>query len=250
MDYQPYGRSERPYGSLEPKHDESNNHHSFFNGEKYIGKLLESIPSDLPIIVVDDQSETPFSLSSLPDSVNKGRVRVLRMTQKGYFTGAVNAGIRAAGDSDVLVLNQDTYFSFDRGWLELLEENREKYALIGERIMGNHPAWPNGYIHGTFMFARRDAINAVGLMDAKTYPLWGSTCEWQLRFCRAGFDVLPVRDIPGFVHERGNRSFGDSIDGLLKKEPHNRMLYLHTPPHDQRGYHRLQLRPFSDRRSE
>jgi glycosyltransferase involved in cell wall biosynthesis len=80
------------------------------------------------------------------------------------------------------------------------------------------------------MFARWDAIQKVGLMDSVSYPLWGSTADWQLRFCRAGYKALPVADVPGFIHERGNRKFGDSIQSLLDKEPQLKNKLVRTPP--------------------
>lgn len=192
----------------------------FYNGNQYLSTLLSSIPQDWPTIVINDRSdEAP--------KTDRNNVTILNLNKKGYFTGAVNAGIQAC-ETDVLILNQDVLFA-DRRAFDLIRKERESYAMIGERIKGNHPAWPMGYIHGTFMFVRRDAINAVGLMDEKNYPLWGSTCEWQLRACRKGYKVLPFRPIPGMKHQRkGN--YGSSIAELLRKEPENRGLFIRTPP--------------------
>ncbi|NIV40114.1 MAG: hypothetical protein GWN58_65135, partial [Anaerolineae bacterium] len=77
-------------------------------------------------------------------------------------------------DTDVLVLNQDLWFTSD-AWLPRLLALRADYGLIGDGVL-KHPAWPKGYVQGTFMFLRRDAIRDVGLMDAQEYPLWGATC--------------------------------------------------------------------------
>lgn len=150
------------------------------------------------------------------------------MPRKGYFTGTVNYGIQHC-DTDVLVLNQDIELH-GTAWLDVILKNRGQYALIGERIKGIHPAW-GGYIHGTFMFARRDAIKAVGLMDAETYPLWGSTCEWQVRFRRKGYQALMLSAVPGMAHERqrGER-FGKAITAVLGKEPGERSKFIQTPP--------------------
>lgn len=196
----------------------------FYNGHKTIHKLLASIPEQYPVVIVDDLSDEPLQ----PKSIKRANVTIHQMKKKGFFTGAVNAGIRLA-KSDVLVLNQDAHFT-NQKWVKLLEDNRHNYAMIGERIKGEHPAFPHGYIHGTFMFASWEAIQKVGLMDSVSYPLWGSTADWQLRFCRAGYKALPVADVPGFVHERGNRRFGDSIQSLLDKEPHLKGKLVRTPP--------------------
>lgn len=189
----------------------------FFNGHQYIDKLLDSIPESIPVIIVDDLSEKP--LASRPNT------EIIRLENKGYFTGAVNAGIEAC-DNDVLILNQDTYFT-DDSWLNFVQENVLTFGVFGESA-GNHPAWPRRYVHGTFMYIRRDVINAIGLMDADNYPLWGSTCDYQLKACRKGFEAYPARKIPGFIHERkGN--FGSAIKETLNKTKQRGRL-IRTPP--------------------
>jgi GT2 family glycosyltransferase len=193
----------------------------FWNGHKTIESLLDSLPGELPVIVVDDQSDNALS-------IDRPNVRVVRSEKKGYFTGACNWGIGLC-ETDVLILNQDTQLH-GTAWLDLLSTGRETYAMIGERIRGNHPAWPNGYIHGTFMFIRRDAWNEVGPMNAIDYPLWGSTCEWQLRAARKGYKILPLATIPGFVHERKQKAFGESITQMLERSPELRQWLVRTPP--------------------
>lgn len=195
----------------------------FWNGHAHITRLLDSLPADLPVIVIDDHSDEALSLE-------REGVRVIRPERKGYFTGAVNVGMKVA-KGDVLILNQDTHVQGNR-WLDLLADNRDTYGLIGEGIAGNHPAWPKGYIHGTFMYIRRDVIERVGLMDAQNYPLWGSTCEYQLRACRKNFKALVLEQskVPGFHHHRREGGTGDSIQELLKRKPGERGRFIRTPP--------------------
>lgn len=188
----------------------------FFNGHKYIQKLLDTIPEQIPVIVVDD-------LSDSQPSIERSNTTVISSKQKGYFTGATNIGIKSCND-DVLILNQDTYFSGD-GWLNFIEQKKNTYGLFGERA-GSHPAWPNRYIHGTFMYIRRDVINKIGSMDATNYPHWGSTCEYQLRACRNGFKASPEKDIPDFVHLRQG-PYGTATKQVLTG---NRSLLIITPP--------------------
>jgi glycosyltransferase involved in cell wall biosynthesis len=193
----------------------------FFNGEKQIGKLLDCIPlSTAPILIVDDLSDEPYQL-------NREGIKVIRLKKKGYFTGAVNYGLSKT-DTDVLVLNQDVTFRNDK-WIDFLEGYRASYAMIGERIKGDHPVWSSGYIQGTFMFIRRDAVQKVGLMNDEDYPLWGSTCEYQLRLARAGLSILIMEKIPGFVHEREGKH-GEAIETILKREPSKRSKFIKTPP--------------------
>ena len=194
----------------------------YYNGGSSITKLLNSLPIDLPVIIIDDQSAKPLTLAS--DGMD---LKVIRPDQKGYFSGSVNRGI-AECNTDVLVLNQDVMFE-GTDWLDIIIDNKDEYAMIGERIKGNHPAYPNGYIHGTFMFIRRDAWKKVGKLNQTDYPLWGSTCEWQLRACRKGYKVLPLKEIPGFAHARSGR-YGDAITQILKEEPDKKNLLIRTPP--------------------
>ena len=191
----------------------------FWNGHQYLDKLLSTIPEAIPVLIVDDRSDKPVG------EISRLNTEVMRLLDKGYFTGAANAGMERC-KSDVLILNQDTYFSNDK-WLNFITDKKTEYGLFGESA-GKHPAWPNRYIHGTFMYIRRDVIDTVGLMDAENYPLWGSTCEYQLRACRKGFKALPAQEIPGFVHERrGN--YGSAIKAALRTVQ-NRGQLIRTPP--------------------
>lgn len=191
----------------------------FYEGHSTIRSLLASIPAEFPVILVDD-------VSSKKITAKRDKTRVFRLDEKGYFSGAVNFGIQQC-ETDVLVLNQDVQFK-SRKAFDLVVENRDQYALIGEAISGNHPAWSKGYVHGTFMFMRRDAINKVGLLNEEHYPLWGSTCEWQLRACRKGFKTLPTT-IPDMIHKRvGN--YGSSIQKLLLEDSNQRGWLIRTPP--------------------
>lgn len=197
----------------------------FFNGYNHIYSTLNCIPAEIPVVIVDDLSDEPFS-------IKRDNTSVYRMPHKGYFTGAVNFGIERTV-TDVLVLNQDVTLTGTE-WLDVITKYREGYALIGERIKGNHPAFPHGYVHGVFQFMRRDAINQVGLMDEKTYPLWGGTALWQWQICRKGFKSLPLAEIPGLYHHhhqvKRTQRYGDSIIQILQRESDKQDLFIRTPP--------------------
>jgi glycosyltransferase involved in cell wall biosynthesis len=195
----------------------------FWNGHQYLPRLLGTIPESLPVVIVDDHSD-----EALPQHLNRGRTRTIRLVERGYFAGAVNAGIEAC-DTDVLVLNQDAYFEGDR-WMGVIEKHRGKHAIVGEGVFG-HPAWPKGYVQGTFMFIQREAWQRVGPLDAKVYPLWGCTCEWQLRACRLGYSANPLRSIPDFVHAKHRRvRWGEAITSAIIREPEERARFIRTPP--------------------
>lgn len=198
----------------------------FRNGQDSIMRLLVSLPNDgrlhhldIPTIIVDDVSDSPCNAQGQ-------NIRVLRLPQRGYFSGAVNAGL-AACDTDVLILNQDVVQVSD-AWIGEIARLREKYAVIGDGVM-NHPAWLHGYIQGTCMFIRRDAIKAVGGFNERDWPLWGATAEWQLRACRKGFKALPMDTSAWFTHSRTGR-YGSSIDEFVRQEPEHADWAKRTPP--------------------
>lgn len=189
------------------------------NEREALARLLCTLPSELPVIVVDDHSETPPRVPK--------RARVIRPLSRGYFAGAVNAGL-AACDTDVLVLNQDIWFEDGDGWLAEADRLRRTYAVFGQGVAG-HPAWPKGYVDGRFMFMRRDAIAKVGGFNERDFPLWGCTCEWQLRACRAGYKALPMPKLDWYRHEP-RRRYGASIEAAIREEPGRKGLFIRTPP--------------------
>jgi glycosyltransferase involved in cell wall biosynthesis len=197
----------------------------YWNGESGINRLVESIPANVPVVIIDDHSDVPLQRNIFPSERD---VTVVRPQVKGYFTGAVNVGLQLTR-TDVLILNQDSWLE-GAAALDTIYQHRGRYALIGERIKGHHPAWPDGYIHGTFMFIRRDAIDDVGYMDAKHFPLWGSTADYQCRLARRGYDALVLPEVGGFVHQPRQTTYGEAITEILEREPHNKGWFIRTPP--------------------
>jgi len=191
---------------------------------KSLDRLIATLPSWIPIIIVDDLSDVP-----LKKNRNWRRnIKVIRPEKKGYFAGAVSVGMRDC-ETDILILNDDLWLTEDK-WLSTILDNREEYGIIGDGVM-RHPAHPNGYVQGTLMFIARRVINVIGVMNTRDYPLWGATAEYQLRACRKGFKALPIFPYPGLNHQRGkHENFGDSIKQVLKAHPENKSWYIRTPP--------------------
>lgn len=196
----------------------------FYDGHATLGRLLDSLPPGLPVIIVDDGGKVTLR----QEDVTRPDTWVTGLQSKGYFTGAVNLGISLAG-LDVLIVNQDAYFT-GAGWLDLLVKNRERYGLIGEQPVGQRPPFP-GYVHGSFLFIRRDVVDKIGLLNAELYPLWGSTGEYQLRACRAGFEVLPVSTIPDFQHRPDKPGrYGPAMAKAIEAEPERKEEFTRIPP--------------------
>ena len=189
----------------------------FWNGHETLPALLASIPNSLPVILVNDYQ------SSTPDTSQWPNVRVLNLNSRGYFSGACNAGFTSC-DTDVLILNQDGILL--PGWGRALEQ-RDQYGLIGDAAL--HPGWPNSYVQGTFMFISRETLDQVGKFN-DWYPLWGSTCEFQLRACRQGIKALPFDAAPYFEHARGSERYGSAITQAMEEQPKLAWHFIKTPP--------------------
>lgn len=187
------------------------------DGGERLTRLRASIPADVRMVVVDDVS-TVRPPAGLYEVVNR--------EERGYFTGAVNTGLAHLRDiGPVLILNQDVEFEQWPG--EWIAEQAKKFNLFGERG-GAHPAWPDGYIHGVFMYIDADVLAALGGFSTR-YPLWGATAEYQVRATRFGFRVGIFEEIPGMLHSRAG-GLGDAIRATLDEEPDRHALFLATPP--------------------
>lgn len=194
----------------------------FKDGHDTIHRLIESVPETIEILIVDDQSDIPLSID------DRENVKVIKTPKRGYFAGAVNLGISST-KGDVLILNQDIYFTGD-GWIEQLNESLEAgYGYIGESISGTRKDWPNGYIHGTYMYLTREVIDKTGLLNEVLFPMWGCTAEYQLRVARNNFKVLPLETVRDFVHVREG-GFGQSFQKLFAEQPEKKELFTSTPP--------------------
>lgn len=197
----------------------------FRDGHRTLPTLLRGLPPNdaYRVVVVDDVSDVVPDLEAWP------HVHYLRLRERGFFAGAVNAGVAVTSGQGVLVLNQDVSLE-GRAWLDWINNFQGQYAIMGHGQM-KHPAWPAGYVQGQFMYLDRAAWEKVGSFNAQDYPLWGCTAEWQLRACRLGYAANPVQTIPGMRHERPEgESFGSSIRATLEEDPTRREWYLHTPP--------------------
>lgn len=191
----------------------------FWHGHQTIHELLKTIPGHIPVIVVNDYG-------SLSPNITLDNVTVVSLSRRGYFSGACNRGFELAGHNDVLILNQDGKLL--PGWERSLA-SREQYQIIGDGVM-KHPAWPNGYVQGTFMYIARSVIDKIGGFNEVLYPLWGSTAEFQLRACRHGFKVQPIDIDPYYDHHRKGKAYGKAISRTLQEEPERKDLFIKTPP--------------------
>jgi GT2 family glycosyltransferase len=121
-----------------------------FNGWRFLPTCLDSLRrqtrQDLEVIVVDNGS-TDGSVELLGQHYPEARTIVLR-DNKSFFSGAVNAGIRAARGEVVFLLNNDTEVS----------ENCLEALLAG---LAAHPECGSAAAK-LRLFDRREVLNAAG----------------------------------------------------------------------------------------
>jgi GT2 family glycosyltransferase len=93
---------------------------------------------------------------------------------------------------------------------------------LQELETSREPYWREGHVDwlvGAFLIARREAVDAVGLMDDRFF-LYSEEIDWCYRFWESGWPVahLPVMTV---VHHTGDRTRGD----LMAQLSHSRLLF-------------------------
>ena len=198
----------------------------YYNGQKYLPALVKSLPRNLRVVVVNDNSP-----QAVPPLGERRNVKVVRTKEHGYFGAAVNRGfLEAPMGDDVLILNQDVRFTA-RGWVEQLQGQFRRAGIVGDFVTPN-ACHKVGYVQGTFMGIRADVRAKLGGFDVRAYPHWGCTSLYQLRACRAGFTAEPLRKLKKYmVHARGRKRYGSATQEILKKaDAHLKRRLTRTPP--------------------
>ena len=94
-----------------------------------IRSVLASLPADARCIVVEDASPETGLIAALQGLAERGRIVLRRQPRNRGFPATANAGIRAAGERDVILLNSDTLVP--PGWIERLAAAAYSAADIG-----------------------------------------------------------------------------------------------------------------------
>ncbi len=205
-----------------------------------LASVLDTVAPDVWVIVVDDASPEPALARALDRLAQLGRVRLLRHRENRGFPVSANAGMRAAGTRDVVLLNSDTLTP--PGWLDRLRDAAYSAADIGtacplsnDATILSYPspdrpdpapgragtarlaalafrANPDATVDlptavGFCMFIRRDCLEAAGKLREDVFAQgYGEENDLCLRATALGWRHVAV---PGaFVAHRGGGSFG------------------------------------------
>ncbi len=91
--------------------------------------VLATVSRDTDVVVVDDGSSDPVMVATLDDLAEQRKIVLLRHPKALGFPASANAGIIAASDRDVALLNSDALVP--RGWLDRLRAAAHSAADIG-----------------------------------------------------------------------------------------------------------------------
>ncbi len=213
-------------------------------------RCLESVLADPDglagrIIVVDDCSPEPALSAWLASVAKAGRITLLRNRKNLGFVASVNAGMRAAGTHDVVLLNSDT--EVPPGWLRRLTAQAYQDELIATVSPLSNNATICGYPRdqggpipfgaslaevdgacrrvnagrfvdlpttvGFCMYIRRAALDAVGGFDEAAFGRgYGEENDFCLRASALGWRHRLACDV--FVYHAGAVSFGSDATAL------------------------------------
>ena len=212
-----------------------------------VERLLTYTPKDAGIILIDDASSDPRIREFLGQHAHRPNFQIILSDENRGFTRSVNAGITAAGDCDVVLLNSDARVT--PGWIAGLRraagadarictvtplsdragafsaprignentlppgvDEHEFAVAVRRRGKGLYPSVPTG--NGFCMYVRRAAIKEIGLLDDVAFPRgYGEENDFCMRAERAGWRHV-IDDRTYVFHER-SKSFGSSKDDLM-----------------------------------
>nr|WP_254454996.1 glycosyltransferase [Acetobacter estunensis] len=214
-----------------------------------IERLVSHTPKHVDIIFINDHSSDPEIRKILRKASTKyPNIRVLTNKKNMGFSATVNRGIKAARNSDVILLNSDTRVT--PRWVEglwfaaysgqrigtatamsdragafsapkigsdnLLPKDIDEisFARTFRRLsFGLYPRVPTG--NGFCMYIRRACINDVGLLDHIAFPQgYGEENDFCMRAGRVGWQH--VIDDRTYVFHACSKSFGPIKTDLMR----------------------------------
>ena len=216
-------------------------HNAAASVQRCLDALERWTPRSVRWILVDDGSSEPAIAGLLAQHAQRSGVSVERHEHNRGYTRAVNTGIAAAGNADVVLLNSDT--EVGPRWLESL-----RLAAYGDDAIGTvtavsdnagafsvpeleqycptparwdlaaaqravqqqaglrFPELPTG--NGFCLYIKRAVIDRIGAMDAEAFPSgYGEENDFCQRAIAAGYRNVIAGNV--LVRHERSASFGD-----------------------------------------
>ena len=211
-----------------------------------LDSVLATVKRPSRVIVVDDATPEPELAAHLTALAGRRRIQLIRHVHSLGYPASANAGMRACGNRDVVLLNSDTLVP--PGWLERLREVAYSAADVGtvsplsnNATLLSYPrrddpnpmpddaatariaalAWrANGTAAmdvpvtvGFCMYLRRDCLAAVGGLREDVFAQgYGEENDFCLRARQLGWRHVAAPGV--FVAHRGAQSFGMEGEAL------------------------------------
>lgn len=225
-----------------------------------IDSVLASVSAQTPVVLINDASPEPGVTRLLRSYAADGRVILIENEANLGFPGAVNRGMAAVDDYDVVLLNADTIVF--PGWLERLLAHADADPCIATVTplsnAGSIASYPGGAgtpcdrdtAHrrdrlaarvnageridaptgvGFCMFVRRACLKQVGPFDETLFGRgYGEENDLSMRASAHGWRHVIAADV--YVLHREGASFGATRDGL--KERNAALLSARHPNYD------------------
>ena len=216
---------------------------------KAIHHVLQSNAIYSRIIVVSDASPDADLVAELELLAKRRLILLHKQSTNRGFPGAVNIGIRLAGENDVVVLNSDAYVS--KGWLSRLREVAYSDVDIGtvtpisndatiysypqtnianptlsdeQRTLTADCAWDaNGRValdiptaHGFCVYIRRHCLDDIGLLREDIFGRgYGEENDFSMRAYHKGWRNVVAPGI--YVGHVGGQSFTAARTHLIAR---------------------------------
>ncbi|MDI2091772.1 glycosyltransferase [Commensalibacter oyaizuii] len=211
--------------------------------------VLQTVPDDVIIQLVDDCSPESELIDILRDNVDNQQIYLIQHHENKGFPGAVNSGIRAWPGYDVILLNSDTLVA--KGWIESLRKAAYSQIDIGtvtpfsnDASIFSYPYYDQenpvpsikevkslmrlmqkvnaGVVvqaptaHGFCMYIRHDCLKQTGLLRENLFAQgYGEENDFCMRAQHLGWRHVVAADV--FVGHKGGVSFQRSKNALLRR---------------------------------
>lgn len=212
-----------------------------------IDSVLATVSAQTPVVLVNDASPEPGVTRLLRSYAADGRVILIENEANLGFPAAVNRGMAAVDDHDVVLLNADAIVF--PGWQERLRAHADADPCIATVTplsnAGSIASYPGGAetpcdrntAHrrdrlaarvnagecvdaptgvGFCMFVRRACLKQVGAFDETLFGRgYGEENDFSMRAAAHGWRHVIAADV--YVLHRGGASFGSARDGLRQR---------------------------------